>query len=491
MPKNIVVIEAGPGSGKTTTLTATHNYLLSGFIGGIAPTQEQYIIMETVRQKIGNIQAQEAVFACMTNSGKENLTNRIPSHTKAFTFNGLGASLLIRLTKRHPKLDSKRGERILEAVIGQKVEDLEWSRRKLYYSMLRYIKCMKEELLQPCEQSLDFIQLKYGIETPPPEDVGEMVQVMQRMMHLDGTAEYIDQYWLAVQKISSPLYKLGYVDECQDVSALKLLLMMKCCENLVFCGDPWQAINAFAGADFRAFERINALAQTHLTLKTCFRCPPNHVEHFNTIRPARCIAFKKEAVPDEHITIKDLGAYIKSLHATTQPHEHMMISRLNNILLRVGIQLMKQGVAVHLLKSKDHDRSIDTVLTDYIFQTRARSIAELIAVCNVDKKNAASMTFQAGSFAIEKADCIIELAEGMKSIPQLLKRLQTLTEESPGSIAATTIHKAKGLEAKYVYILYPPVQLKPEYQDQIEQEINLEFVSESRSLYKRIYVHQH
>ena len=51
-------------------------------------------------------------------------------------------------------------------------------------------------------------------------------------------------------------------------------------------------------------------------------------------------------------------------------------------------------------------------------------------------------------------------------------KLKLITENSQFADEAVKFSKFgdvhKGLEAKYVYILYPPVQLKPEYQDQID-----------------------
>ena len=478
------LIEAGPGSGKTTTLIHSHNYVLSGQLPGYQPTPEQYIIMETIRQRIPKIHAAQAVFACMTDAGKQDLISKIPSDTKCFTYNGLGASLLQR-RHRFQKLDHKRGEKLLEAVLGERLEDMEWKRRRVYYTALRYVKHLKEELLTPSEASFDFVQAKYGIEAPPPEDTGAMRQLMERMMIVDGSVEWIDQYWLAVQSIQSPTYTVGYVDECQDLSPLKLLLMLKSCEHLIFCGDPYQAINGFAGADYRAFDRLSSMCPPALPLKTCFRCPPNHVEHANTIRPARIVAKKTEAIPDISLQINDLGAYITE--NVGNPKENLLIARLNNILLRVGIKLMKQGVACHLLQ-RTNDRSLEVVLTDYIKQTRATTLSQLLSIATADSDNASKLGFQAGSFVKERSDCIIELSEGCKTIPQLLNNLYSLTKDAPGSVALSTIHKSKGLEAERVYILYPPVQLQPDNQEQVEQEINLEFVSETRSKHQKIYV---
>lgn len=481
-----LLVEAGPGSGKTTTLTKTHNYILTNQIVGTAPTEEQYIIMETARQMFPKITANDAVFACMTNTGKDDLITKVPSATRVFTYNGLGASLLIR-RYRHQGLDNKRGERIIEAIIGKKLEDLEWKERRKYYACLRYIKCLKEELLTPSEANLFFIQQKYGIETPPPENVQEMVRVMERMMVIDGSVEWIDQVWLSVNAFHTPPYRLGYVDECQDLSNLKLLFMLKNCENLFFCGDPYQAINGFAGADYNVFKSLMSLSQRHLPLKTCFRCPPNRIDKANSIRPARIKAWKTVVVPDVAVSINDLGLYIsKNL---TNPKEHLLISRLNSILMRVGLKLLKQGVACYLM-GRSGENNIDEIVKTYIKQTRATNIKQLLECVNYDKENASSMGFQAGTFICERADCVIELAEDCKTIPQLLQRLHSLTKQSAAAVPLATIHKAKGLEAKYVYILYPPIPLETEDENQREQEINLEFVAETRSSHQTIYVQQ-
>lgn len=483
-----LLIDAGPGSGKTTTLLNAHNYLLSGNLPARKQTDEQYTILETIKSTMPPVLASEVVFACMTNAGKENIVSRLNSDTRAFTYNGLGASLLIR-RHRHQSLDYKRGERLLEAVIGRSLSDMVWNERKTYYSALRYIKCLKEELLQPTIENIIFIQQKYGIESSPPENMEELGRVMQRMMTLDGTVEWIDQVWLALNAITSPVYKIGYVDEAQDLSSLKLLLMLRCCANLVFCGDPWQSINGFAGADYNSFNKLKKLSYQQLALKTCFRCPPNHIQHFNTVRPARIIPFKTVPVPDLTINIKDLGAFIKKNLA--DPKEHMLISRLNSILLRVGIQLTRQGVACHIV-SGTKENSLEEILTNYIKQTFAKTLSQLCSIADADKQNASRLGFQAGQFVSDRSDCILELAKepSVRTIPQLISYLQSLTQESTASVPLLTIHKSKGLEANFVYILYPPIKLKPENQDQIEQEINLEFVSESRSKHQKIYVTQ-
>lgn len=480
-----LIVEAGPGSGKTTTLTKTHHYLLTHQIRGeVSP--EQYIIMETARQMFPSITPNDACFVCMTTSGRDDIATKLTTETKVFTYNGLGASLLSRWRK-FQQVNHQRGEKIVEAVIGRNLSDLPWNLRLKYYSCLRYIRSLKEELMHPTPENLLYVQDKYGIDSSLPENIEEMTRIMQRMMQLDGSVEYIDQIWSVVSnyKVSAP-YKLIYVDECQDLSLLKLLLIVKSAQNIFFCGDPYQSINGFAGADYNVFQRLLKMSQKHLPLKTCWRCPPNRIERANSIRPARIVAHKTENVPDKVIPIDELGDYLKSI--TIVPQEHMMIARLNNILLRVGIRLLLQGIQCHIMSRQTEGNSIKDIIIKYIKDSRAASLQELTLFARNEVEASESKPFGVKTFIAERANCILELAQGLKNIKQVVDRIHRLTEEQPHSIALCSIHKSKGLEAKNIYILYPPVQLNSDNPAQAEQEINLEFVSETRSSHQTIYV---
>lgn len=481
-----ILINAGPGSGKTTTLVNTHRYLLTGLMPSRSPSEEQYHIMETIKSTFPSINPQEAVFACMTNAGKDDIERRVAKPTRVFTYNGLGASILIR-NRRRVNLNQKRGEQILEAVMGQKVADLPWNQRKECWATLKYLEHLKQELLPVTEQNIYFIQEKYGMDASPPENLGAMQATLEKMALFDGYAEWIDQIWLALQSIKQPMYKIGYVDECQDLSALKLLFMMKACANLVFCGDPFQGINAFAGADYACFEKIKALSSEELPLKTCFRCPVNHIEHANTIRPARIKAHKTIRVPDKVVPSSGLSDYIRD--EVRPGHTQLMIARLNNILIRVGIRLLKQGVACHIM-SRKNENSISKIILNYIDKSKAQSLKQLCLIAESDASNAGRLGFQAGTTIKEKCACVLELAEGLSNIAELKARLHKLTQESEKSIPLATIHKSKGLEADYIYILFPPIQLDVDNKDQREQEINLEFVAETRSRYQKVYVRE-
>lgn len=127
-------------------------------------------------------------------------------------------SLLLQRRHRFQKLDHKRGEKLLEAVLGERLEDMEWKRRRVYYTALRYVKHLKEELLTPSEASFDFVQAKYGIEAPSP-----------RRYRGDAAAHGTDDdsRWISRMDrsilVSSPIYSISYLHcwICRRMSGFK------------------------------------------------------------------------------------------------------------------------------------------------------------------------------------------------------------------------------------------------------------------------------
>src|SRR5699024_6399730 len=76
---------------------------------------------------------------------------------------------------------------------------------------------------------------------------------------------------------------LGIVDESQDLSSCMYEFLIRLCKNLLFCGDPNQAIGAFMGADEAMFQRIIDTSDAVFPLKTTFRCPPNIITKANRL----------------------------------------------------------------------------------------------------------------------------------------------------------------------------------------------------------------
>lgn len=570
----IISIDAGPGSGKSTTLEHAFLFMLTGRYHFL-PNQEQVNICHHVATSFPGVSAAQVVFLAFNTTTKDALQSKLPSNCKAYTFGGLGQSLLFR-RHHYQALDKLRGERLLAQLLGRPLSDLPYQERLQYYNLLRYISSCKEELLLPSEETFHFIREKYNL-GEPPRDITLATKLLTLMSTPNGSIEFIDQVWMGLQTITQPLFEVAFVDEAQDLSALRLEFALKVARNCVFCGDPFQSINAFAGADHLAFEKIRSVSNIALPLKESFRLPPNHIEHANTIRRARITAFKLEPGPIESFSLSSLPSKINSFLSNTQkdfsvkwrynpniytkdpnpqppseqiqgpctncgspdhwrpdcpdlnpiqppppparssspppgtpydptthiwtitppqemrdPEQHLIIGRTNAEIFQVAIALLKEGIGCRIIRRKE-DQDIKTTLTYYLQDklkaTSNKTIDGLLSVLNKDKAKAQAMPYRKGAVLYEKSNCLIHLCGIANSISDIPDLLEALTSEKHGTVRLCTIHKAKGMEAHFIYILFPPVaHPKAETPQEIEQEKNLEFVSETRSKFYKAYV---
>lgn len=579
-----ILVDAGPGTGKSLTLEHAYRYLLSG-VYSFTPTQEQvnicHFIRETCLSTLGPVSPANCCFVMYNDSTKTAMKAKLSNQTKVFTFHGLGMSIL---TKRHGahRRDDYRGQKMLASLLGKPLNHFPYNERLQYYSLLKYVEACKEELLIPSQDAFIKIHEKYSF-PPPPENVDLAVNLLSAMRTNTNTFEFIDQVWLGLQKLQTPIYKVLFVDEAQDISALRLELALKVAEMVVFCGDPFQGINAFAGADVEAWNTLTKICKYTLPLKTSFRLPPNHIEHANKIRPARITAFKDAPGPIHNISLKDLpvilNTYLSSppvaipLHngPTTpdfskllppppqpqvynhhhnqpynpliadslqrppqpaldnilkppphahalpdpsaipvppssspssilcpvpssifpaDPSSHLMIARTNAQCFRVGIHLLKNRIPVCILKRKDSNQDISKVLIDYFLKTsQNRTPAQYDKFLLEEIRRSKSLSYNQRIHLEEKTRCIQQLLQEVETMDQIPTLITNLTAERESAVRISTIHKAKGMEAPFVYILFPPIH-HPSAQSpiELEQEKNLEFVSETRSLFFKAYV---
>lgn len=513
-----IVINAGPGSGKTTTLVHGFNYVLSGNYG-IMPTQEQSTIFHYLKQHFQGIPPSKVVFIAFNTSMKEKMQRMLPSTVKAYTFNGIGQSIIIK-SDHFQKLNNNRGKELLEALIQKPLSQVPYQDRKSYNQLLKYLHCCKEELFEPNAETFSIISEKYGLPTfiltDPLQKLA--IELFKAMAHPNGSIEYIDQVWRAVirlsQKSEKP-YKLAFVDEAQDMSKLRLELALSLAENVVFCGDPNQSINAFAGADDEVFKKLFQICPLQLPLQISFRHPINHINYVNNKFGTNLVAHKTTHGPIETVRAENLSEVIKTLK-TGQPYtpknpiqslqdtprtfelppssqnltNYLLLARTNATLFKYGVRLIRNNIPAKIVRHSDAGMDIEVILIDYLKRVNSHkiSIDALKNILENDLAVASKLPFRQGSFIIEVANCLLELASIATSTDQLPKMIKALTCDKEDCVNLSTIHKAKGVEAPFVFILDPPIALKAESQRDKDQELHCEFVAETRSQFYKAYV---
>jgi len=229
-----LLIVAGPGSGKTRTLT----HRIAHLIGSHEVPAEQCLAITFTRRAA--LEMKERLAGMIPG-----VADRIPIHT----FHSLGLDIL----RAHPQAAGlQRGFEVAseEDRAAALAESLQISARKAA-TLLRAISKAKRT------------------QQPLSDEGGQSICAYQQMLAFRNWIDFDDLIGLTLQALSADpglaahyrdLYRWISVDEFQDVDEqqyrLLTLLAPPTAANLCAIGDPNQAIYGFRGADANCFERF-------------------------------------------------------------------------------------------------------------------------------------------------------------------------------------------------------------------------------------------
>lgn len=305
--------------------------------------------------------------------------------------------------------------------------------------------------------------------------------------------DFDDLLYIAVKEgLGLPKFDMVFVDEAQDTNAIQRAILrkvMKSDSRLVAVGDPAQAIYGFRGADSDSLNMIaDEFACTRLPLTVSYRCPQAVVRYagqwVNHIEPA-------PNAPEGLVT--NLGT---QWDAKTFRAEDLVVCRTTQPLIALGYQLLKQRVAVRIM-----GREIGQGLKALIEKMRASGIErlqeKLLSYTQREVEKAIAKRQEAKAAALQdKTDCVLCLIDGLpeteRTVPALLRVIDTLFSDVRNAVVLGTIHKAKGLESRRVFWLNssgcPSKWAKQEWQQ--AQERNLCYVATTRAQEELVLIEQ-
>jgi superfamily I DNA/RNA helicase len=487
-----LLIEAGPGSGKTTTVSWITSYIRSTnksawYNQHRKITPEQQAILDWVDEYIlANFQSSPGfpgttpsmAGATYNKEAAEHLNNKTHATCECRSIHGWGYKVLMKhCNAGYIPVNDGMMYSIVEKLTGKEFNKLPDS--YAWRVAIRFFEKLKEELLDPNDDNLIKLAQKY-------EDLAQFkwdATTCQRIIKLLPEAkrpdkkrgiQWVDQVWLSCFLLKEPWFDLLVVDECQDISASRRLLCNKLGKHKIWVGDRYQAINAFAGADANSIDRIEELVTHVLPLKTSFRCPPAVITKLNARRPAANLTgLDKPDGEEARITLEEYPEYIKERPGS------LTLCRTNAPLIKAAYTLLEASIPCRILG----DRAVDQLAT-IVTRQKASSIPELER--KLDKyENTVCQGLEdyVAELFKDKINCIRIVLPYCSSPEDVVKELKRLFKPS-GKDAATlcTIHKGKGLESANVFILFPPIASPhARTQEQKEQELNLEHVAESRT----------
>lgn len=486
-----LVVEAVAGSGKSTTIKQAARLLASG-----------------------------GLFLAFNKSIATELARELPDGMVASTIHAHGyqACRALRLRDRRPngskyrqylrsvRDDAKRGllfGRALPQAAARLLDDRPRSWPE--HEILRLLDLARLDLMNPelpegdFAGEIDALAIRHGIDWPEAFD-GVVSLVVQRLMRQGaadrGSIDFTDMVWLPVYLGLAPKrYSWVFVDECQDLSRASLALIQASVKRggrVLFVGDRRQAIYAFAGADAESFERTLAYCKGKtLPLSVCYRCPTGALDLAREYCPQITARDGAPAGVVRDVKGEDLAKDVRE--------GDLILCRVNAPLVSLCFKLIGEGVAAQV-----RGRAIGQGLVK--IAREADVLAGVWERFGMGIDLWASAQHDALARKIQDEDRLAEALDRLgdqvqclrviwarsdaKDLAALERAIEDIFSDDRAAVQLSSVHKAKGLEARRVYLLRPELMPSPRARtpEQCAQERNLVYVALTRCMEELVYV---
>lgn len=297
-----------------------------------------------------------------------------------------------------------------------------------------------------------------------------------------STFDFDDQLWVPVAKnLPGPTYDWIVVDEAQDLSPVQLALvrrMLRPNGRLLAVGDERQAIYGFRGADPASLRKLaTAFDAGFLPLTTTYRCARRIVDVAQLVVPY--IQAAPSARPGRVAFVPVAGQPLAG-------RDTLILCRYNAPLVKAAYRWAAAGVSVRLAGAQELARKLRTTFEAFgvprsapayraagILRDRLEDWAAEGRQHTVAYEALLDQWGSVEEFAQHKgcatAGCVIEAAERLAGTPG-------------ADLTLSSIHRAKGLEAERVILLYGDFVLNSRAEGwRLEQEWNLLYVAITRA----------
>lgn len=493
-----VIINAGPGVGKTSTMIAGLS-ILSGRKIDWEGTDEQKTIWKAMKGHYSTIG-----FQAFNKSIADEIQEKVPPHVKASTFHSFGLKVL-RDNDFKLKISGQNVRFTVKDIQGygfkerQSADDF-----KTGLCVSKVVSLLKNNLLDPTIENVGRVVDEYNINVPRKTSILTLSEFSE--MTMDKSLEvksgspvnidFDDMLWLPIKlglDFTDSKFDLLICDESQDLNPIQHKLVTLSGSRLVCVGDRRQSIYGFRGADSKSMDTLKeVLEQTdrgvvELNLNTTFRLPKSGVENVKGYAPNLVAA---ESAID--------GEIKQTVVSQMEPKAgDLVLSRINANIFTSAFRLLRKRVPVRI-QGKDFGTQIKKLLeSECEGCDGSKEIAlKLASYHDTQRDSIMQRTFPTKAlFELdEKMACLYSLTSGCNTLEEMSSTLEELfSEEAPRSsvVLLSTIHRAKGMEADTVWFLEPQLCPHPmaETEFEIAQEMNIKFVAETRHKKELIYVY--
>jgi DNA helicase-2/ATP-dependent DNA helicase PcrA len=436
----------------------------------------------------------KTILCAFNGSIVDELKEKVPRHVEVSTIHSLAFKVLRDNTNKRYKVQA-----IKNWVLGKqhlKLNHIKSEKDKNIY-LFEVSKLIDLYRLNMCttREEIETIAISYGVDSSGQmiNDTAHMIEILKKY-NSDNSKEFmidfVDMLYLAVTQVKAyefPKYNVVMVDESQDLSPLQKEFIHRIIKKRtgrgVFVGDERQAIYGFIGANTQCFrDLMSAPNTTVLPLSISYRCPKKVVAMANKIFPGL------EASPD---AIE--GEVRKGSLSELQDGDHLLC-RNNLPIVETFIELLRQKKKSYIL-GKDFGKSLLSLIRKLkSYKTFGEGKITILEEKEeqLKKKGVSHPTKNTAYVGLEEKLVIVSILvdefESYGDVEIMIEKLFTDNEKQ--GIKMSTIHKAKGLEAKRIFILgwslMPSKHAKTEME--LEQEKCLQYVCLTRTKESLIFV---
>jgi DNA helicase II / ATP-dependent DNA helicase PcrA len=274
------------------------------------------------------------------------------------------------------------------------------------------------------------------------------------------TVDFLDFLWLPWQsQLRMQTYTYGIVDECQDASPLVWWLVKESFPcRMMAVGDRMQWLYGWMGSNMEDMDDwAEEYGATRLPLPVSYRCPKSHIKAVQHISPE--LEAYKENIEGTIVTVHEDALFKDGLVKGS-----VIIGRKRKDIVRHAFRLLKRGARVRV-QGSEIGKELEAVIgrvarrCNHDFDAFGVALREYQWEYHLTliKQNRPQRTMEALFDRVASVQVIYDRAteEGITDIPTMLADLKLLSSEGNEDVLLTTIHGAKGREWDYVVLLDP------------------------------------
>jgi len=503
-----LVIVARAGTGKTTTLVEGLR-AIQGESSEFIPSPQQAVIWQEMAKSDVN---SSTCFVAFNKSIAKELEKRVPNGVEAMTLHSLGYRALKEVFP-NAGMQKWKISNIVESMCGMTSFEIRKRKPGLIPAIQKLVDIAKMNLAKLDRDSLIALAVHYDIDSGGDSSlVLNMVpDVIEECKDVSKWGfDFCDMIWIpVVLELSVKTYDVLLVDEAQDLNRCQQELAIKSGTRLIFCGDDRQAIYGFCGADSKSLKTLESqLSETKvgcevLPLTVTRRCGTAIVKEAQKLVPD----FEAHESNCEG-SILHLGFNGEKAYTQYVEEGDMILCRTNAPLISQCFLFLREGRKA-TIQGRDVAEGLITTVKKLLSDTsRAKDFCqELNPVVDLENALENWVMEESEKEACKKHpdedklirvqdrhDCLMCFCENTRTVGEVINRVNSLFTDNKESlgIRLSSIHKAKGLEAKRVFIIQPkgasiphPMAKSAHARD---QEYNLLYVAQTRAIEELCYV---